>query len=236
MRIFIWQKVVMVEDSVASAEGFDAAAFKEASGSEVNQGVRAKSQYISDQKTKAKKKAEDDKKKGITTPAEKDALAKSGPSSSSSGGGSGGGAGGGSGGGGCSGGGSGSGGGGCSGGGAGGGASSGGGAGAGAGAGMGTGSGMGAGSGEGFQGNQNCLSIAECQTMQTANDNSKLLTKLTQKVDLLSQNVSNMQAAQVNNAKNKGVNAGKKASASIPNSGLTSGVKMQSQNSISKNS
>ena len=233
--LYLAKRVVMVEEPVLLVrEGFDAAAFKEASGSEVNQGVRGKSQYISDQKTKAKKKAEDDKKKGITTPAEKDALAKSGPSSSSSGGGSGGGAG--SSGGANSGGGASSisgassSGGASSGGGAGGGASSGGGAGAGAGAGMGTGS------GEGFQGNQNCLSIAECQTMQTANDNSKLLTKLTQKVDLLSQNVSNMQAAQVNNAKNKGVNAGKKASASIPNSGLTSGVKMQSQNSISKNS
>ena len=73
----------------------------------------------------------------------------------------------------------------------------------------------------------NCLSVAECQTMQTANDNAKMLSKLSQKVDQLSQNVSNMQAAQVSSAKSKSMEGAKKATNSIPNSGLTKGVKSQ---------
>ena len=183
--LYLAKRVIMVEEPVfLLREGFDAAAFKEASGSEVNQGVRAKSKYISDQKAKAKKKAEDDKKKGITTPAEKEALANSNSSGSTSGGsgssiaGSGGsgssiaGSGG-----------SGSGGSGSSISGSGGSGSSIAGSSIAGSGGSGSSIASSGGSGEGFQGNQNCLSIAECQTMQTANDNSKLLTKLTQKVD-----------------------------------------------------
>ena len=193
--VYLAERIIMVEEPVIIVkEGFDADAFKSASGSQINQGVRGKSKYISEQKSKAKKKAEEDKKKGITTPAEKAALAKTSNSGTGAG------------------------------------------AGAGAGTVSGTGAGAGAGAGEGFQGNQNCLSIAECQTMQTANDNAKLLTTLSQKVDLLSQNVSSMQSAQLSNAKANGMNAAKKSSASIPNSGLTSGIKSQAQNNVAKNS
>jgi hypothetical protein len=178
--IYLTERIIMVEEPVFIVkEGFDAAAFKSASGSQINQGVRGKSKYISEQKSKAKKKTEEDKKKGISSPVEKSALTQTDNT------------------------------------------------------GLVPGENHG---GEGFQGNQNCLSIAECQTMQTANDNAKLLTTLSQKVDQLSQNVNNMQAAQLSNAKSKGVNAAKKASATIPNSGLTNGIKSQAQNSVAKNS
>ncbi|MHA2082151.1 MAG: hypothetical protein ACXABD_00215 [Candidatus Thorarchaeota archaeon] len=211
--VYLAERVVMVEEPVIIVrEGFDAAAFRSASGSQINQGLRAKNKSIASKKKAAKAKAQKDKKEGITTPAEQAALSQT----SSSGGGSGGGGGGGSGGGG-----------------------GGGGTVGGVSAGMGASAGSphgGASHGEGFQGNQNCLSVAECQTMQTANDNAKLLSKLSQKVDQLSQNVSNIQASQMNSAKNKGMDSAKKASKSIPSSGLTKGIKTQSQNHLSKNS
>ena len=228
--LYLAERVVMIEEPVfVVKEGFDAAAFKAASGPEINQGLRAKNDSISKTKKKAKAKAEEDKKKGITTPAEKEALDRSnpgggggddspgpggsgmGPSGSGTGpsgnsmGPSGSGMGPSGSGMGPSGSGTGP---------------SGGGTGP-------SGGGTGPGGGEGFQGNQNCLSVAECQTMQTANDNAKMLSKLSQKVDQLSQNVSNMQAAQVSSAKSKSMEGAKKATNSIPNSGLTKGVKSQ---------
>ena len=75
--VYLTERIIMVEEPVVIVkEGFDAASFKSASGSQINQGLRGKSKFISEQKSKAKKKAEEDKKKGITTPAEKEALSK----------------------------------------------------------------------------------------------------------------------------------------------------------------
>ncbi len=55
--IYLTERIIMVEEPVIIVkEGFNADAFKSASGSQINQGVRGKSKYISEQKSKAKKK------------------------------------------------------------------------------------------------------------------------------------------------------------------------------------
>ena len=161
--IYLLERIVIVEEPVYFVkEGFDADAFKSASGSDINQGLRAKSRSISSQKEEAKKKAEE-KNQDLGSNKED-------------------------------------------------------------------------GSSEAFKGNQNCLSIAECQTMQKANDNGKILNKLSQKVDQLSQSVTTIQASQMSKAKNNSVNSAKKASSVLPNSGLTKGIKSQTQNHIANNS
>ena len=53
--LYLAERVVMIEEPVfVVKEGFDAAAFKAASGPEINQGLRAKNDSISKTKKKAK--------------------------------------------------------------------------------------------------------------------------------------------------------------------------------------
>jgi hypothetical protein len=88
--------------------------------------------------------------------------------------------------------------------------------------------------GEGFAGSDpTCITAAQCSIQQTTDNNSKTLQSLTQKIDSLTQSVQSMHAASMSAAKQKGVNASKKAVKSIPNSPALAGLKKHAVDKMS---
>jgi len=90
----------------------------------------------------------------------------------------------------------------------------------------------GAGAAPGAAPSHDCITQAQCQTQQTANQNAKILQTLSAKIDSLSTKVSNMQAQSRDAIKHKGLSSAKSATAAIPNSPALKAIKAQSSASV----
>lgn len=86
--------------------------------------------------------------------------------------------------------------------------------------------------GAGAAPSHDCITQAQCQTQQTANQNAKILQTLSAKIDSLSTKVSNMQAQSRDAIKHKGLSSAKSATAAIPNSPALKAIKAQSSASV----
>ena len=77
-----------------------------------------------------------------------------------------------------------------------------------------------------------CITQAQCQTQQTANENTKVLQSLSAKIDALSTKVSDMQAQSRDAIKHKGISSAKSATAAIPSSPALKGIKAHASASM----